>query len=119
MRLAKWPDAMAAVSQAEALLGPGGGHDVLRRRSRMLKDDQDWKRLLAAARAADPDPWRNRVREAWERGERKALSDLTKSAPFDRLHPCDVLLLEANLDTLQAVAVLREAQRRRPGDFWL
>jgi tetratricopeptide (TPR) repeat protein len=222
---AKWPDAMAEVRQAEALLGPGGGHDVLRRRSRMLKDDltmvlrldeirlemsavkddhfdtgltdrlygeafrdygidveslepdavaskmpggsvreelvaalddwmrirrgtdkkddqnwkpdvdrrgpatvaremhkkddQDWKRLLAAARAADPDPWRNRVREVWERGDRKALSDLTKSAPFDRLHPCDVLLLEANLDTSQAVAVLREAQRRRPGDFWL
>ena len=201
MGLAKWPDAMAAVSQAEALLGPGGGNDVLRQRSRRLredlamvlrldeirqemsavtddhfdtgladrlygeafrdygidveslepdavaskmpagpvreelvaalddwmrirrgmhkKDDSDWKRLLAAARAADPDPWRNQVREAWERGDRKALSDLARSAPFDRLHPCDVLLLEANLDTHQAVAVLREAQQRRPGDFWL
>src|SRR4029077_3762348 len=32
---------------------------------------------------------------------------------------CDVLLLEANLDTDPAVAVLREAQQRRPGDFWL
>jgi tetratricopeptide (TPR) repeat protein len=83
------------------------------------KDDADWKRLLAAARAADSDPWRNRVREAWLKGDRKALVELAGSAPFDRLHPCDVLLLEANLDSDRAVAVLREAQRRRPGDFWL
>ena len=95
------------------------------RRGMHKKDDSDWKRLLAAARAAGRP--RNAalraddrsVREAWERGDRKALSDLASSAPFDRLHPCDVLLLEANLDTDQAVAVLREAQRRRPGDFWL
>jgi probable HAF family extracellular repeat protein len=201
MRLAKWPDAMAAVSQAEALLGPGGGNDGLRQRTRRLrddlqmvsrldeirqqmtavkddhfdrgagdrlypeafrdygidvetlspdavaskmpegpvreeliaalddwmrirrgmprKDDSDWKRLLVAARAADPDPWRNQVRDAWERDDRKALGELARSAPFDRLHPCDVLLLEANLDTDRAAAVLREAQRRRPGDFWL
>src|SRR5207245_3105904 len=39
MRLAKWPDAMAAVSQAEALLGPVGGNDALRRRCRRLRDD--------------------------------------------------------------------------------
>jgi probable HAF family extracellular repeat protein len=200
-QLAKWPDAMAAVNQAEALLGPGGGNDGLRQRSRRMrddlamvlrldeirqemsavkddhfdtrlgdrlygeafrdygidveslgpevvaskmpagpvreeliaalddwmrlrremhkKDDSGWKRLLAAARAADPDPWRNRLRGAWEGGDQKALGDLASSAPFDRLHPCDVLLLEANLDTGRAVAVLREAQQRRPGDFWL
>ncbi len=199
--LTKWPDALAAVSQAEALLDPGSGNDALRQRSRKLredlamvsrldeirqqmtavkddhfdrgagdrlypdafrdygidvetlsadvvaskmpagpvreeliaalddwmrirrgmpkKDDSDWKRLVAAARAADPDPWRNQVREAWLRDDRKALAELARSAPFDRLHPCDVLLLEANLDTDRAVDVLREAQRRRPGDFWL
>jgi probable HAF family extracellular repeat protein len=202
MGLTKWPDALAAVSQAEALLGPGGGNDGLRQRTRRMrdelamvsrldeirqqmtavnddhfdtgpadrlygeafrdygidvetlspdvvaskmpagpvreeliaalddwmrirrgmhrKDDSGWKRLLAAARAADPDPWRNRVREASLKGDPKALADLTGSAPFDRLHPCDVLLLEANLVTdRRAVAVLREAQRRRPGNFWL
>jgi serine/threonine protein kinase len=198
MRLAKWPDASAAVSQAEALLDPGGSA-ALRRRCRTLredlamvsrldeirqemsavkddrfdiglanrlygeafrdygidveslspdvvasktpagpvreeliaaldnwmqirrgmhkKDDSDWKRLLAAARAADTDSWRNRVREAWLKGDQKALGDLASSAPFDRLHSCDVLLLEENLDHDRAVAVLREAQRRRPGDF--
>jgi probable HAF family extracellular repeat protein len=230
MGLARWTDATAAVGQAEALLGPGGGDDALRQRTRSLKgdlamvsrldeirqemsavkddhfdtgladrlygeafrdygidveslspdavasrmpagpvreeliaalddwmrirrgmhkkddrdwkrrlavdrialdegmhirhgahkdDDSGWKRLLAAARAADPDPWRNRVRDAWLRGDPPALTELAGSAPFDRLHPCDVLLLEANLNTDRAVAVLREAQRRRPGDFWL
>jgi serine/threonine protein kinase len=39
MRLARWTDAMAAVSQAEALLGPGGGGDALRQRTRSLKGD--------------------------------------------------------------------------------
>jgi probable HAF family extracellular repeat protein len=201
MRLSKWPDAMAAVRQAEALLGPGVGNETLRQRSRRLRDDlamvsrldeirqemsavkddhfdtglgdrrygeafrdygidaealspevvasrmpagpvreeliaalddwmrirrgmqksddSGWKRLLAAARAADPDPWRNRVREAWLKDDHKALAGLASSAPFDRLHPCDVLLLEAHLDHDRAVVLLREAQRRRPGDFWL
>jgi serine/threonine protein kinase/tetratricopeptide (TPR) repeat protein len=89
------------------------------RRELDRRDESGWKRLLAAAGAADPDPWRNQVREAWVREDRKDLSKLAGSAPFDRLHPCDVLLLEANLDTNQAVRVLREAQRRRPADFWL
>ena len=165
MGLTKWPDALAAVSQAEALLGPGGD-GTLRQRTRRLRDDlamvsrldeirqqmtavkddhfdkgvgdrlypevfrdygidvetlspdvvaskmpagpvreeliaalddwmrirrgmhnkdhSDWKRLLAAARAADPDPWRNQVREAWLRDDRKALGELARSAPFDR-----------------------------------
>jgi probable HAF family extracellular repeat protein len=89
------------------------------RRELDRKDESGWKRLLAAAGATDPDPWRNQVREAWVREDRKALSTLAGSAPFDRLHPCDVLLLEANLDTAQAVRVLRAAQQRRPADFWL
>ena len=89
------------------------------RRGMRRKDHADWKRLLAAAHAADPDPWRNRVREAWVSDDRKALGELARAAPLDRLHPCDVLLLEANLDDDRAVVVLREAQRRRPGDFWL
>jgi tetratricopeptide (TPR) repeat protein len=89
------------------------------RREMHKKDESDWKRLLAAARAADADPWRNRVREAWLKGDRQALVELAGAAAFDRLHPSDVLLLQANLDNDRAVAVLREAQRRRPGDFWL
>jgi probable HAF family extracellular repeat protein len=199
--LTKWPDALAAVNQAEASLGSGGGNAALRQRCRKLKedlamisrldevrqemsavkgdsfdtgladrlygeafrdygidvealspdvvgskmpagpvrdeliaalddwmrirrdmnnkDDSDWKRLLAAAGAADPDSWRNGLREAWLRGDRKTLEELARSAPLDRLHPCDVLLLESKLDDQRAVTVLRDAQQRRPGDFWL
>jgi probable HAF family extracellular repeat protein len=107
-----WQRSLAAAHDAP-------DHGTRTRRGRSGDDDSGWKRLLAAARAADPDPWRTRVRDAWERGDRKALNGLAGSAPFDRLHPCDVLLLEADLDTVPAVALLREAQRRRPGDFWL
>ncbi|MFO0950578.1 MAG: tetratricopeptide repeat protein [Isosphaeraceae bacterium] len=89
------------------------------RHERNVDDDRGWKHLLAAARAADPDPWRSRVREAWSKNDGKALGELAASAPFDRLHPCDVMLLESHLDGDRAVAVLREAVRRRPGDFWL
>ncbi len=82
-------------------------------------EDTGWKRLFELASALDTDPWRNRVRAAWMKDDRDALAELAASAPFDRLHPSDVLLLEANLNAEQAVAVLREAQQRRPGDFWL
>lgn len=78
-----------------------------------------WKRLFELATALDTDPWRNRVRAAWLKDDRNALAELAASAPIDRLHPSDVLLLEANLNAEQAVEVLREAQQRRPGDFWL
>jgi serine/threonine protein kinase len=37
-------------------------------RSLARKDDASWKRILAVARAADPDPWRNQLRDVLERG---------------------------------------------------
>ncbi|MFO0910855.1 MAG: serine/threonine-protein kinase [Isosphaeraceae bacterium] len=87
--------------------------------TRARSDEPGWQRLLAAAQAVDPDPWRNRVRDAWLQGDQKVLRELAISAPLERLHPCDVLLLVANLDHDRAVTVLREAQQRRPDDFWL
>jgi len=38
-RLAKWPEAMAATQQAEAILGTVGGDEALRRRCRTLRND--------------------------------------------------------------------------------
>ncbi|HJZ90628.1 MAG TPA: serine/threonine-protein kinase, partial [Gemmataceae bacterium] len=37
------------------------------RREFWEKGDRGWEHLLAAARAADPDPWRERVRAAWQK----------------------------------------------------
>src|SRR5205085_1016800 len=40
------------------------------------KSGDGWKRVGTVARAADPDPWRNRLRDALEKRDRKALRAL-------------------------------------------
>jgi hypothetical protein len=47
---------------------------------RILKIES-WMRLVAVTRAADPDRWRNRLRDVLEGQDRKALEDLVASAP--------------------------------------
>jgi tetratricopeptide (TPR) repeat protein/serine/threonine protein kinase len=82
-----------------------------------------WKdKLLAIARAADSDEWRNRLRDAWSaedpritaRGKANVLAKLAASAR-DRELPPSTLLLLAKGD----LALLRNAQQRYPGDFWI
>jgi tetratricopeptide (TPR) repeat protein len=79
--------------------------------------------LLKAARKADPDPWRNRLRDAVEKRDRKALQALAADAAMPA-QPAATLVVLANRlgllgDADNAVAVLRQAQRRHPGDFWV
>jgi serine/threonine protein kinase/Flp pilus assembly protein TadD len=84
---------------------------------------KDWKELLEIARAADPDPWRDRFRKAVLDGDRKALVELAETAPLaslpvetvDRLG--DALLGKATLK--EAVAFLRKGQRFHPQDYWI
>ncbi len=88
------------------------------------KGDTFWKDLLALARAADPDELRNRLRDAVERRDWKALQGLL-AAPgvADKLPPSMLAELGGTLAGAgadeQAVAVLREGQRRHPGNFWI
>src|SRR5262249_20424899 len=81
-----------------------------------------WDRLLAVARAAGPGPWRNRLREALARKDRAALQELAKSADVAALPVPTLGLLGQALgqsgDPAGAVALLRRAQLRHPGDFW-
>ena len=66
------------------------------RRATFLKDRitvEDWKHLVAAARATDPDPWRNRLREAWLKDDRKTAQELLASVPLESLHPSQVAAL--------------------------
>jgi len=84
-------------------------------------------RLAQAARAADPDPWRNQLRDALDatEGQKRldALRDLARSARVDELPAVSLDLLGSALreagDPQRAEAVLRQAQRRRPDDVWL
>jgi superkiller protein 3 len=83
--------------------------------------------LAKVARTADPDPWRNRLRDALDRPGREALlaalRGLAAAAPFESLGPVSLDLLGRVLDgagdPVAAEAVLRRAQRQHPDDVWI
>jgi len=86
-----------------------------------------WKHLVVIARVADPDPWRNRLRDTLENEREKrdprALEELAASARGDELAPATaVLLAEIARGTPAAkptLKVLQELQQRHPADFWV
>jgi tetratricopeptide (TPR) repeat protein/tRNA A-37 threonylcarbamoyl transferase component Bud32 len=82
-----------------------------------------WKPLFALARAADPDAWRNDLRDALERRDQKALESLASSARVGEVPPSSLVLLGRALQEQgaleQAAAVLRQAQRHHPQRFWI
>src|SRR5262249_42506457 len=93
-------------------------------RKKVGKNDLSWKHLLRVARAADPEPWRTRVREAIEREDWRTLRELAVSEEVIRQPPATLSVVGANLladaEKYRAIeAFLREAQRRYPNDFWL
>ena len=83
------------------------------------------KHLLGIARAADPDAWRNRFREALESAssDRKTLEDLAASADIASLPAPTLSLLGRSLWQAGAVqmsaTVLRQAQQRFPQEFMI
>jgi serine/threonine protein kinase/Flp pilus assembly protein TadD len=81
-----------------------------------------WKGLLVIARAADPDPWRSRLRMALAARDRPLLERLASEDEVKHLLPWSRYALTRVLfwqsATRQAEKLLREAQRRRPDDFW-
>jgi non-specific serine/threonine protein kinase/serine/threonine-protein kinase len=88
---------------------PGQEHDSIR------------KRLLAVARAADPDAWRNQLRDALEQSDSARLRHLATSSEVADQPLQTLSLLAGALDGAgagqEAAAVLRLAQQRYPDDF--
>jgi tetratricopeptide (TPR) repeat protein/serine/threonine protein kinase len=84
---------------------------------------RDWKELLEIARAADPDPWRDRFREALQNDDRKSIVEAAESAPISSLPALTVDRLGSALFHLGAfkdgAAFLRKGQRLHPHDFWI
>ncbi len=93
-------------------------------------DDWAWRagppddsRLRTIAREADPDPRRNAIRDAVAKGDVPALRQLAHDpdvarqpvATLDRLG--NALVQAREFD--EAVALLRQAQRLHPHDFWI
>ena len=84
-------------------------------------------RLTEVARMADPDPWRNRLRDLFEASERQdqaiRLKELATSARIEELPAVSIYLLGATLlhvgNAAEAAAVLRHGQLLHPEDFWL
>lgn len=87
------------------------------------------RHLTAVAKAADPDAWRCRLRDALDLdpNERKSArappEELATTAPEEDLHRESISRLAFALAFLgekeKAAALLRRAQRAHPDDFWI
>jgi eukaryotic-like serine/threonine-protein kinase len=82
-----------------------------------------WKKPLEVARAADADPFRDRVRSLLASEDHKAVADELSALAIDprsgELAAPTALLLSDALDKAEArVALLRKAVERHPDDLW-
>jgi serine/threonine-protein kinase len=126
-------DYAAAFRQAQ--LGQPGDEVAERLRASAVKaqlvaalDDWAWMTaerrrawLLAVARRADPDRWRDRFRDPKVWQDRHALERLARQAPVRQWSPQLVTALGRVLAKRggAAVPLLTAAQARHPQDFWL
>jgi serine/threonine-protein kinase len=90
------------------------------RRTSGLLDGSDWKSLLARAKRVDPDPLRNRLRDALLAGRSHDLPELLEDldpeeAPIQTLALYGFILRRTGHPE-HAVELLRVAHRRAPGD---
>ncbi len=87
----------------------------------------DWRRLNEVARAADPDAWRNTLRDQCDRPPAEALAalrTLAASAKARDKQPAAsliilALMIEDDGDRSTATSVLRVASRRFARNFWV
>jgi serine/threonine-protein kinase len=104
-------DTWAVVRRYVALARPGDA------------DPSSARRLLAVARGADPDPWRNALRDSLDAGDSASLLRLADDPDLDRRGPVGLWLLGHSLEITgshgRALDVLRRAHRRYPNDYWL
>jgi eukaryotic-like serine/threonine-protein kinase len=97
----------------------------LRRKLKQGTDDSTWQHLSAVADAIDCDPWRRRLRAAWNADETGAMTLRRLGASADvRELPSSTIVLLAGLvrqrvSPDEAAKLLFRAQEHRPGDFWI
>ena len=93
------------------------------------RDASKARHLSAVAKAADPDPWRCRLRDALDleatdrERARAAFEELAATAPEEVLHRESISRLAYALGHLgereTETSLLRRAQRAHPEDFWI
>ena len=121
--------AQLAASPVAAELASALDQWVFLRRLPARRDAIGAQQLVAVAKAADPEPWRNQLRDTLGRmttDQAGALADLERlaaTADVDRLPEASVTRLAFALSSLGrgaiAIALLRRAQRLHPADFWV
>ena len=79
---------------------------------------RDW--VLRVARGADPDAWRDRVRDPAAWGDGAALAELARTAPVAEQPPTLLLALGERLHLAggDGIGFLRRVQEQYPDDFW-
>jgi tetratricopeptide (TPR) repeat protein len=119
--------AEAAARLGRTNIGPAlvkalGQWAPLRERARG-ENDPGWKKLIEIARQADPDPRRNRCREALLRRDRQALEQLADTVPIRQVPPATLCLLAITVREVgaldKAMDLLRRAQHEYPTDLWI
>jgi tetratricopeptide (TPR) repeat protein len=82
-----------------------------------------WRQRLALARAADPDRWRNRLRDFLEDEDPRALEEAAAADHADDWPALTLGLLakfaQRTASAERVVPLLGRAQQRHPGDFWI
>jgi serine/threonine-protein kinase len=80
---------------------------------------RDW--ILRVARGADPDAWRDRVRDPAVWGDVVALAELAREAPVAEQPPSLLLALGERLHLAggDGIKLLRRVQAQYPDDFWV
>jgi serine/threonine-protein kinase len=96
----------------------------VRRTATRPDDAASWRPLVEAARAADPEPWRDRLRGALlhPEADRELLRELSATADLRAQSPeiLNHLAFElVRVDVREAVALLRKARQQYPDDFAL
>ena len=118
-----------AASPAAADLANALDHWAFLRRGPALRGPAGAARLVAAARAADPDPWRSQLRDTLGRMGRdrarrlEVLERLAATADVAHLPGASVTRLAAALAFLgkrdMGIELLRRAQSSHRDDFWV
>jgi eukaryotic-like serine/threonine-protein kinase len=85
-------------------------------------DEEGWERLFDVARAVEPDPWRDQLRNALAQNDGEELARLAKSADVAAL-PISVQVLLSDaliaLGRIETGAFLRRAIQEHPRDYWI
>jgi eukaryotic-like serine/threonine-protein kinase len=96
---------------------------IVRVRAEAKSGGVGWRALIAVAREADPDRWRNAVRASLDEGRVAELRRLADDPALGEQPAMSLLLLAIALQQFgeyeQSEKVLWRAWRRDPSDFWV